>query len=84
MKKLNKLNEKQLVILSTTISVITALLITFLDYKYSECKCPYCDNQFKSSFKSYSIAPHTPTRRRLTCPSCGKTSWCKIIYNKLF
>ena len=82
MKKLSKLNEKQLIILSTTISVITALFITFLDFKFSKWRCPSCNHLFKSSFKDYTFAPHTPTKRRLNCPSCGETGWCKVSYKK--
>lgn len=39
--------------------------------------CPYCGNLFVPSMKAYVKAYHTFTKRRLTCPECGKTGMCR-------
>jgi len=38
--------------------------------------CPECHKIFKPKFKDGFFANHTPKTRKLTCPECGKTSFC--------
>ena len=40
-------------------------------------ECKHCGERFVPTMKAYIFAPHTPTRRRLKCPKCGKKSYCK-------
>ena len=42
-------------------------------------RCPYCGNLFVPTMKDYVKADHTFTKRRLTCPECGKTGMCRHI-----
>ena len=44
--------------------------------------CPECHKAFKPSLKEALFANHTPTARKLTCPHCGKKSFCVEIYRK--
>jgi DNA-binding transcriptional MerR regulator len=44
--------------------------------------CPECHETFKPGFKEAFFANHTPTLRKLTCPKCGKKSFCIEIYHK--
>ncbi len=44
--------------------------------------CPECHETFKPNFKEAFWANHTPTLRKLTCPKCGKKSFCVEIYRK--
>ncbi len=38
--------------------------------------CPNCHEVFKPTFKQVFWANHTPNTRKLTCPACGKKSFC--------
>ena len=38
--------------------------------------CPECNHVFKPKFKEGFFANHTPKTRKLTCPACGKKSFC--------
>ncbi|MBR2302922.1 MAG: MerR family transcriptional regulator [Clostridia bacterium] len=38
--------------------------------------CPECKHVFKAKFKEGFFANHTPKTRKLTCPRCGKKSFC--------
>lgn len=38
--------------------------------------CPECNKVFKAKFKEGFFANHTPKTRKLTCPCCGKKSFC--------
>lgn len=47
---------------------------------YFECK--HCGERFVPNMKSYLMGAHTITRRQLTCPYCGKRSYCKRRLSK--
>ncbi|MBQ3390285.1 MAG: MerR family transcriptional regulator [Firmicutes bacterium] len=38
--------------------------------------CPQCHTVFKPAFREAFWAKHTPTTRKLTCPSCGHHGFC--------
>ena len=44
--------------------------------------CPECHTVFKPRFKEVFWANHTPTMRKLTCPSCKHKGFCVEIYQK--
>lgn len=48
-----------------------------LDRDAGAFECPHCKTRFVPGIKSYMMAPHTVTKRKLTCPNCGKKSYCK-------
>lgn len=48
-----------------------------LDVRAGYFECPLCGEFFVPSMKEYAMGYHTLTRRRLTCPKCGKSSMCK-------
>lgn len=64
-------------------AVITAVAGTgtaaTLEVKAGYYKCPKCGHLFVPAIKDYVKGYHTFTKRRLTCPECGKTSMCKHI-----
>ena len=45
-------------------------------------ECKYCGERFMPTMSAYLFALHTPTRRRLKCPKCGKKSYCKKRLSK--
>ena len=50
--------------------------ISRLYFKTVNFICPQCHTVFKPTFKEAFLAKHTPTTRKLTCPSCGHHGFC--------
>lgn len=50
---------------------------THLDADNSIYECKHCQTRFTPTIGAYLIGMHTPTKRHLKCPECGKRSWCK-------
>lgn len=48
-----------------------------LELKAGYYECPHCGALFVPTMADYVKGYHTFTRRRLTCPACGKTSMCR-------
>ena len=48
-----------------------------LEVKAGHYECPHCGALFVPTMMDYVKGYHTLTRRRLTCPTCGKTSMCR-------
>ena len=48
-----------------------------LEVKAGYYECPHCGTLFVPTMTNYVKGWHTLTRRRLTCPTCGKTSMCR-------
>ena len=48
-----------------------------LDVQAGYFECPNCKKLFVPTTKEYVKGYHTFTKRRLTCPECGKTGMCK-------
>ena len=48
-----------------------------LEVKAGYFECPYCKELFVPSMGDYVKGYHTITKRRLTCPKCGKTGMCR-------
>ena len=48
-----------------------------LDSSAGYFECPYCRELFVPGMKEYVKSYHTLTKRRLTCPKCGKTGMCR-------
>lgn len=63
------------------LAVLTAVLglagTIILDREAGVFECPNCNEMFVPSMRDYTKARHTFTKRRLTCPKCGKTGMCK-------
>lgn len=48
-----------------------------LEVKAGYYECPHCGALFVPTMIDYVKGYHTLTRRRLTCPACGKTGMCR-------
>lgn len=63
------------------IAVATAIVgigaAAVLDVETGYFECPHCHAYFVPTMKEYIKGYHTITKRRLTCPECGKTAMCK-------
>ena len=45
-------------------------------------ECPECHERFIPDMKSYIMAAHTLTKRKLICPKCGAHRYCKKVLTK--
>lgn len=59
---------------------ITGLII--LDANIGYFECAECHERFIPSVKDYTLGLHTLKKRKLTCPKCGKKTWCSKRINK--
>lgn len=48
-----------------------------LDMEAGTFECRHCGHRFVPTAKAYIMGPHSITTRKLTCPACGKKSYCK-------
>ncbi|MBO5232199.1 MAG: MerR family transcriptional regulator [Clostridia bacterium] len=58
------------------IVVILSIWLSVYYYKETAYICPECHKVFKPKFKEMFWASHTYKTRKLTCPECGKKSFC--------
>ena len=61
------------------ITVVGAIALSKYYYDNVEYVCPNCGDVFIPSCLTFNLAPHTPKFRKLTCPRCGKKSYCLEI-----
>ena len=48
-----------------------------LEIKAGYFECPHCKELFVPTMDEYVKGYHTLTKRKLTCPACGKRAMCK-------
>lgn len=48
-----------------------------LEIKAGYFECPHCKERFVPTMDAYVKGCHTLTKRKLTCPACGKRSMCR-------
>lgn len=66
-----------LIVFSVVVAATGIAAAVMLDIKAGYFECPYCKKFFVPSMDEYVKGYHTFTKRRLTCPKCGKTGMCK-------
>ena len=66
-----------LIVFSVIVAVAGIAAAAMLDIKAGYFECAYCKELFVPSMDEYVKGYHTFTKRRLTCPKCGKTGMCK-------
>lgn len=64
------------------IGIVYAIWVTKFYFKRVSYICPQCHEVFNPNFKEAIFAKHTPTLRKLTCPSCGQKAFCVETYRK--
>ena len=72
-----------LLALYAILAVPFSILISKYYYNNVDYMCPHCNKVFAPSFKEMFWAAHTPTKRKLTCPDCGKKEWCTEVAKEL-
>ena len=66
-----------LIIIGFIVILSGVIICCFLDNGIGSFECKECNEKFVPSMKDYIMAPHIGTTRRLKCPKCGKTTYCK-------
>ena len=63
------------------LAIITAVAgigaSAMLEIKAGYYECPHCKALFVPTMREYVKGYHTLTKRKLTCPECGKTGMCR-------
>lgn len=61
---------------------IGIVIACILDREAGAFECPECRERFVPELGAYIMGPHTITKRKLKCPKCGKTSYCRHVLTK--
>ncbi len=69
-------------IIGLAVEIIFGVIISKYYYDNVAYICPECHKVFRRPFKKIFFASHTPNTRKLTCPHCGKKSFCVETYNE--
>lgn len=65
------------------IVIIGGIIIAcILDREACAFECKECHHRFVPEFGAYIMGAHTLTRRKLRCPKCGKSTYCKHVMTK--
>lgn len=72
------------VLLGIGFFVITAgiIIACILDRDAGAFECPECHERFVPEMQEYIMGLHTLTKRKLRCPKCGATKYCKHVLTK--
>lgn len=62
--------------------VIGIAVACIMDREAGAFECPECHERFIPDMKSYIMAAHTLTKRKLICPKCGAHRYCKKVLTK--
>lgn len=80
---LNDLIVKILTISFGSLVMIVCIALTIAMEQFSGYyECPHCKKTFIPPYKTYFKSMTTFTKRKMTCPHCGKYDWCKRKLNK--
>lgn len=71
-----------LIIIGTVVMITGIVISCVLDRDAGAFECPECENYFVPDMKSYVMAPHTVTKRKLVCPNCGAHKYCRKVLTK--
>ncbi len=66
-----------LIAFSVAVAAVGIAAAAMLEMKAGYFECPYCKELFVPNMDEYVKGYHTFTKRRLTCPKCGKIGMCK-------
>lgn len=66
-----------LVIFAIATGIVGVGAAAALELKAGYFECPHCKELFIPTMSQYVKGYHTLTKRKLTCPACGKSGMCK-------
>lgn len=68
--------------IGVVVLVMGIVIACILDRDAGAFECPQCRERFVPDMKDYIMGAHTITKRRLKCPKCGVTSYCRHVLTK--
>ena len=71
-----------LIMIASCVMVVGIIIACILDREAGAFECPECKERFVPDMKAYVMGPHTITKRKLKCPKCGETKYCKHVLTK--
>ena len=66
-----------LIVFSAVVGAFGVAAAAMLDRRAGCFECPYCRELFVPGMDEYVKGYHTLTKRRLTCPRCGRPGMCR-------
>lgn len=70
------------IVIGIVVLIIGIAVACIMDREAGAFECPECHERFIPDMKSYIMAAHTPTKRKLICPKCGAHRYCKKVLTK--
>lgn len=70
------------IVIGIVVLIIGIAVACIMDREAGAFKCPECHERFIPDMKSYIMAAHTLTKRKLICPKCGAHRYCKKVLTK--
>ena len=64
------------------VSIGGIIIACILDRDAGAFECPECHERFVPEMRAYVMGLHTLTKRKLHCPKCGSTNYCKHVLTK--
>lgn len=58
------------------------IVACILDRDAGAFECPECHERFVPETREYIMGPHTIMKRKLRCPKCGSSRYCKHVLTK--
>lgn len=71
-----------LIVIAVIVMIGGIIIACILDRDAGAFECKECRHRFVPEFGAYIMGAHTPTRRKLRCPKCGKSTYCKHVMTK--
>jgi DNA-binding protein len=70
------------IVIGIVVLIIGIAVACIMDREAGAFECPECHERFIPDMKSYIMAAHTLTKRKLICPKCGAHRYCKKVLTK--
>lgn len=70
------------IVIGIVVLIIGIAVACIMDREAGAFECPECHERFIPDMKSYIMAAHTLTKRKLICPKCGAHKYCKKVLTK--
>lgn len=67
------------IVIGIVVLIIGIAVACIMDREAGAFECPECHERFIPDMKSYIMAAHTLTKRKLICPKCGAHRYCKKV-----
>lgn len=71
-----------LIFIGCVVLILGISIACILDRDAGAFECSKCHERFVPDMKAYVMGPHTITRRKLKCPKCGVSNYCKHVLTR--